>query len=295
MNIIKSFGLVIAAAVAFLVYSSIYVVDEREKALVLRFGEIQTLVEKPGLYLKLPIADTVVKIEDRIVIWESNDKDVQVSDSRQYRVDAITLARVSNSQKFRESVGADLEVAKLQIERRLDAALRQTYGKRAFDAALSKDRNVMMKEIRDQVRAEAENLGIDIVDVRIRRTDLQDQALAATYQRMASERLAEAKDLRGKGEASKLRIIAEADRKSVEIISAARRTAEIVRGEGDADRNRIFAAAFGQDPEFFSFYRTMQAYAKSLSTPGTTFLVKPDSQFFKYFGAEKVAPPAGQP
>jgi membrane protease subunit HflC len=202
---------------------------------------------------------------------------------------------VSNSQKFRESVGADLDVAKLQIERRLDAALRQTYGKRAFDAALSKDRNVMMKEIRDQVRAEAENLGIDIVDVRIRRTDLQDQALAATYQRMASERLAEAKDLRGKGEASKLRIIAEADRKSIEIISAARRTAEIIRGEGDADRNRIFADAFGRDPEFFSFYRSMQAYAKALTTPGTTFVLKPDSQFFKYFGAEKAATPPAQP
>jgi membrane protease subunit HflC len=292
MNAVKSFGLVIAAVIAFIAYSSIFVVDEREKALVLRFGEIQKIVETPGLYLKVPIADTVVKIEDRIVIWESNDKDVQVSDSRQYRVDAITLARVSNSQKFRETVGADMDVAKVQIERRLDAALRQTYGKRAFDAAPSKDRNVMMKEIRDQVRGEAENLGIEIVDVRIRRTDLQEQALAATYQRMASERLAEAKDLRGKGEASKLRIIAEADRKSVEIISEARRTAEIIRGEGDAERNKEFAASFGRDPEFFSFYRSMQAYAKSLSSTGTTFVLKPDSQFFKYFGTEKAAPPA---
>lgn len=292
MSLFKTLGIILAAAFIFLFYSAIFIVDEREKALVLRFGEIQKIVEKPGLYFKMPVADTVVKIEDRIIIWESNDKDVQVSDSRQYRVDAITLARVFDSQKFREAVGADLDVAKVQIERRLDAALRQTYGKRAFDAALSKDRNVMMKEIRDQVRGEAENLGIEIVDVRIRRTDLQEQALAATYQRMESERLAEAKDLRGKGEASKLRIIAEADRKSVEIISAARRTSEILRGEGDAERNKEFAAAFMRDPEFFAFYRSMQAYAKSLSTPGTTFVLKPDSDFFKYFGAGKVAPPA---
>ena len=295
MSPFKTFGLIIAAAVAFIIYLSLFQVDVRQSALVLRFGEIYRTVDTPGLYVKMPIADTVVWIDDRLMLWESNDKDVQVADSRQYRVDAFTIAKVVNPQKFRETVGADVDIARAQVERRLDSALRQTYGKRAFDAALSKDRAVMMLEIRDQVRKEAENLGIQIVDIRIRRTDLQKDALAATYQRMESERLAEAKDLRGKGEAAKIRLMAQADRKSVETISEARRQSEILRGEGEAERSKVFAAAFERDPEFYSFYRSMQAYVKSLAGTGTTLLLSPKSEFFKYFGASKALEPPPQP
>ena len=290
MGIFKSFGAIVVAAIAFLVWTSVFVVDEREKALVTQLGEIQREIDKPGLYFKLPFVQEVIQIEDRIVFFESPDKEVQVVDSRRYVVDTVTMIRVNNPRLFRETVGASLNRAKDRIETRLDAALRQTYGRRSFDAALSKDRAAMMREIRDQVRLEAEALGIDVVDVKIRRTDLLEQVLKDTYARMNAERFAEAAELRAVGEAQATRIKAEADRQSVELMSKAQRESEILRGTGDANRNRVFAEAFQQDPEFFAFYRSMQAYTKSLSNSDTTLVLKPDSEFFKYFGTQQSAP-----
>lgn len=290
MGMFKSFGAIVAAAIAFLVWTSVFVVDEREKALVTQLGEIQREINEPGLYFKLPFVQEVITIEDRIVFFESPDKEVQVVDSRRYVVDTVTMIRVNNPRLFRETVGASLNRAKDRIETRLDAALRQTYGRRSFDAALSKDRAAMMREIRDQVRLEAEALGIQVVDVKIRRTDLLEQVLKDTYARMNAERFAEAAELRAIGEAQATRIRAEADRQSVELMSKAQREFEILRGEGDANRNRVFAEAFQQDPEFFAFYRSMQAYTKSLSNSDTTLVLKPDSEFFKYFGTQQSAP-----
>lgn len=290
MNFLKSFGVVIIVVLGLIVWSSTFIVDERKKALVLRFGEINRIVEKPGLYFKIPVADEVVPIEDRMILWTSDNMSVQVVDGRRYLVDAVTMARIVNAQRFRETVSADLTRAWDRIRTRLDAALRQTYGKRTFDAALSKDRAVMMREIRDQVRAEALNNGIEIVDVRIVRTDLMDEVLKNTYERMSSERIAEAKDLRGRGEARKIEIMAQADRAYTEKLADSQRQSEIIRGEGEADRNRVFAEAFQKDPEFFDFYRSMQAYAKSLSGSGTTMVLKPDSEFFKYLGMDKTKP-----
>lgn len=296
MNALKTVGVIVAAAILVLGYMTLFIVDERQKALVLRFGEIKRVVDSPGLYFKLPVAEEVVYIEDRIVVWENVDKGVQVVDGRRYMVDAITVARISDAQKFRQAVGADLARAKTRIETRLDAALRQTYGRRSFEAALSRDRAVMMREIRDQVRAEALSLGIDIVDVRIRRTDLMPDVLEDTYNRMSSERKAEAADLRSKGDATKTRMIAEADRTYTERIAQARKQSEIIRGEGDAERNKVFAQAFQQDPDFFGFYRSMQAYARSLTSQGTTFVLQPDSEFFRHFGTRQrdALPPSGQ-
>lgn len=294
MGFLKSFGLIGAAVAAFLVWSSIFIVDEREKALVTQLGEIQREISEPGFYFKIPIVQDVDKIEDRIVFFESNDKSVQVVDGRRYLVDSITMIRVSNPRRFRETVGANLSVAQSRIETRLDAALRQTYGRRTFDAALSKDRAAMMREIRDQVRAEAEALGIQVVDVKIRRTDLMPDVLKDTYDRMNAERFAEAAELRAVGEAQATRIKAEADRQAVELVSKAQRESEIVRGEGDAKRNATFAGAFQQDPEFFAFYRSMQAYAKSLSDSDTTLVLKPDSEFFRYFGTQQSGQKPGQ-
>lgn len=290
MNIFKSFGAVLLAAIAFLVWTSVFVVDERQKALVTQLGEIQREINEPGIYFKLPFVQEVVTIEDRIVFFESPDKEVQVVDSRRYVVDTVTMIRVNNPRRFRETVGASLNRAKDRIETRLDAALRQTYGRRSFDAALSKDRAAMMREIRDQVRLEAEALGIEVVDVKIRRTDLLEQVLKDTYARMNAERFAEAAELRAVGEAQATRIKAEADRQSVELMSKAQRESEILRGTGDATRNKVFAEAFQQDPEFFAFYRSMQAYSKSLANSDTTLVLKPDSEFFKYFGTLQSAP-----
>jgi membrane protease subunit HflC len=290
MGAIKSFGLLLAAGAAFVVWQSLFVVDERERALVTQLGEIQREINDPGLYFKIPFIQEVVPIEDRIVFFESTDKSVQVVDGRRYLVDSITMIRVNNPRRFRETVGANLGVAQTRIETRLDAALRQVYGRRTFDAALSKDRAAMMREIRDQVRAEAEALGIEVVDVKIRRTDLMPDVLKDTYDRMNAERFAEAAELRAVGEAQATRIKAEADRQAVELVSKAQREAEILRGGGDAKRNATFADAFQQDPEFFAFYRSMQAYTKALSDSGTTLVLKPDSEFFQYFGTQQTAP-----
>ena len=274
------------AAVLFVGWMTYFVVDEREKALVMRFGDISRIVVKPGLYFKIPFAETVTTIEDRIIVWENNDRPVQDKDSQVYVVDAITLARIADARKFRETLGADLEQGEVRIGALLDAALRQTYGRRSFDEVLSSDRSTMMREIRDQLRRESAALGIEIVDVRVRRTDLDGAVLQSTYERMRSERNALAADIRSRGEASKTRLIAETDRKFIERTADARRQSEVLRGEGDGERNRIFAEAFQKDPEFFSFYRSMQAYAKALSSKDTTLVLNPESEFFKYFGTQ---------
>ena len=284
MNSFRNILGVVAAVVAIIAYSSYFVVDERQKALVLRFGEINRSVETPGLYFKVPFADTVTLIEDRIIIWENNDRPVQDIASQVYIVDAITLARIKDTRLFRETLGADLVQAEARVAARLDSALRQTYGRRSFDAALSSDRAVMMREIRTELRKEADTFGIEIVDVRVRRTDLSENVLEQTYRRMESERNALAADIRSKGEATKTRMNAETDRTYTTKLADAQRQSEIIRGEGDGERNKVFAQAFQQDPEFFSFYRSMQAYTKSMGAEGTTMVLNPDSEFFKYFG-----------
>jgi membrane protease subunit HflC len=288
---------VIVAAVLFIAYLSYFVVDEREKVLVMRFGEISRIVETPGLYFKLPVAETVTRIEDRIVIWENNDRPVQDKESQVYIVDAITLARIADARLFRETLAADLDQAESRIGALMDSALRQTYGKRSFDQVLTSDRATMMREIREDVFAEAKLLGIEIVDVRIRRTDLSGAVLADTHNRMRSERNALATNIRSSGEAYRTRVNAETDRMFIEKTADARRRSEEIRGEGDAERNKLFAEAYEQDPEFFSFYRSMQAYSRALASSDTTLVLNPDSDFFKYFGTQKnstapVIPPA---
>jgi membrane protease subunit HflC len=288
---------VIIAAVLFIAYLSYFVVDEREKVLVMRFGEISRIVETPGLYFKVPIAETVARIEDRIIIWENNDRPVQDKESQVYIVDAITLARIADARLFRETLAADLDQAEARIGALMDSALRQTYGKRSFDQVLTSDRATMMREIREDVFAEAKLLGIEIVDVRIRRTDLSGAVLADTHNRMRSERNALATNIRSSGEAYRTRVNAETDRMFIEKTADARRRSEEIRGEGDAERNKLFAEAYQQDPEFFAFYRSMQAYSRALASGDTTLVLNPDSDFFKYFGTQNnsTAPVVPQP
>jgi len=288
---IKALLLVILAIGVFVVYSSVFIVTEREKALVIRLGQIQRTVTEPGLYFKTPIVEELVYVEDRLLFFESLDKSIQVIDWRRYNVDAIIMLKIINPKTFRETAQASLNQVRDRLETRLDSALRQTYGKRSFASALSKDRAAMMTEIRDQVRGEALSLGVDIVDVRIRRTDLMQDVLKDTYDRMNAERFAEAAQLRAVGDAARRRIRAEAEREAVTMVSKAKRESEIIRGQGDAKRNKIFADAFTRDPEFFKFYRSMQAYPKSLKGNDTTLVLTPDSDFFRYlkdpFGRQK--------
>ncbi len=291
---------VAAAVILFLVWSSIFVVNERQQAIVLRFGEIVDVKSEPGIYFKLPFsfmeADNVQLIEDRVLRFDLDDIRVQVSGGRFYEVDAFIAYRIADARRFRLAVSGSVPLAEQRLRTRLDAALRRVYGLRGFEAALSEERTSMMREVRDQLRPDATSLGLEIVDVRIRRTDLTAEVSQQTYERMRAERLAEAERLRARGREAAQRIRARADREVVEIIAAARRESEILRGEGEAERNAIFAEAFSRDADFFEFYRSMAAYTSALQGNGTTMLLSPDSEFFRYFGnASGNAPAASRP
>jgi len=287
MPILRSIFLIILVIAGLVAYTGTFIVDEREKALVIRFGEIKKSIDQPGLYFKLPFFETVTYMDDRVLFFESQDMRVQVVDGRRYLVDTVTMLRIRDPRKYRETVNASLTQLADQLETRLQASLRQTYGKRTFEAALSADREKMMIEIRDRMRPEGEVLGIEVVDVRIRRTDLLPDVLKSTYDRMNAERLAEAEQIRAVGTERSLKLRAQADRKVVVLVAEAQRDAEIVRGRGDAKRNAIFADAFTRDPEFFAFYRSMKAYTNRLQGNDTTLVLRPDSEFFEFFGTSK--------
>ncbi|KJS13589.1 MAG: membrane protein [Hoeflea sp. BRH_c9] len=290
------------AVIVFLVWSSIFVVNEREQAIVVRFGEIQDVKTEPGLYFKLPFAfidaDTVQYVEDRVLRFDLDDIRVQVSGGKFYEVDAFVLYKIADAKRFRQTVSGDQVAAESRLRTRLNSALRTVYGLRGFESALSEERTSMMREVRDQLRPEAESLGLRIDDVRIRRTDLTQEVSQQTFERMKAERLAEAELIRARGNEAAQRIRAIADRQVVEIVSEAARDAEIIRGEGDGERNAIFAEAFSRDPEFFEFYRSMNAYGQALADTGTTMVLSPTSEFFRYFNSAagaKAAAPAADP
>jgi modulator of FtsH protease HflC len=277
--------LVALAVVAVLLYSSIFVVNEREQALVLRFGEITREIREPGVYFKLPTSfvDSVQIIEDRLLSFDIEDMRVQVRDGRRYLVDAFVAFRIINPREFRENVSGSLEIARENMRTRLDAALRRVYGLRSFEAALSEQRSQMMVEVREQLQPLTAELGLDIVDVRIKRTDLLPEVSQQTFERMRAERLAEAAELRARGTELAARIRAEADREAVVTVAQAEREAEILRGQGDAERSRVFAEAYQQNTGFFDFYRSMRAYENALVGSGTSVVLSPDSEFFRYF------------
>jgi modulator of FtsH protease HflC len=285
MNRLVIFGIAVLAAL-YVLFSSLFIVNEREQAIVLRFGQITNVYDEPGLYFKLPtsVVDTVQIVESRLLRYDLSDMTVQVSGGKFYQVDAFLTYRISDALRFRTSLQGDLTLAENRISTRFDAALRQVYGRRDFNAALSDQRTAMMNEARDLIRSDMVALGIDIVDVRILRTDLTDQVSAQTYDRMKAERLAEAALLRARGKEAAQTLRAVADRQAVEIMAEARRDSEILRGEGEAARSAVFADAYSADPEFFEFYRSMQSYRTALGSEGTTMVLSPDSAFFRYFG-----------
>ncbi|MCK9553850.1 protease modulator HflC [Aquamicrobium sp.] len=282
--------------ILFLIYSSIFVVNARQQAIVLRFGEIVDVKSEPGIYFKMPFsffdADNVQMIENRVLRFDLDNIRVQVSGGKFYEVDAFIAYRISNPRVFRSAVSGSVELAEQRLRTRLDAALRRVYGLRGFEAALSEERAEMMREVRDQMRPDATSLGLEIVDVRIRRTDLTQEVSQQTFERMKAERLAEAERLRARGNEAAQRIRARADREVVEIVAEAQREGEILRGEGDAERNAIFAGAYLRDPQFFDFYRSMSAYGTALNGEGTTMVLSPESEFFRFFRDPNQSAPA---
>ena len=296
MNRLIVLGIVVVAAL-YVLFSSIYIVNEREQAIVTRFGQITDVRTEPGLYFKVPtnIVDAVQIIEDRLLRYDIANMTLQVSGGKFYEVDAFLTYRIAQPRLFRERALGELRVAEDRIATRFDAALRQVYGKRDFNAALSEERTAMMREARDLMIGEMSDLGIEIIDVRILRTDLTQQVSTQTFDRMKAERLAEAALLRARGQEQAQTLKAIADRQAVEIVAAARRDAEIARGQGEATRADVFAQAYNQDPEFFEFYRSMQSYRTALGASGTTMVLSPDSEFFRFFssdGGESAVTPA---
>jgi membrane protease subunit HflC len=288
---------VVALAALYVIFSSLFVVNEREQAIVMRFGQITQVIREPGLHFKIPtsIVDTVQIIDDRLLRYDIANMTLQVSGGKFYEVDAFLTYKIADPRLFRERALGDQTVAESRIATRFDAALRQVYGLREFNAALSEQRPQMMKEARDLMVPAMAEIGIDIIDVRILRTDLDRDVSATTYDRMKAERLAEAALLRARGKEQAQSLRAIADRQSVEIIAAARRDSEILRGEGDAERNRVFALAYNANEEFFEFYRSMEAYRTALTSSGTTMVLSPHSEFFRYFGSNGELPASTAP
>lgn len=280
-------------AVGALALSSVFIVDEREQVLVLQFGQVKQEIRDPGLGFKVPFIQDVVRYEDRILGLQTQPLEVTLKDNRRLIVDAFTRWRIVDLVSFREAVGpGGVESAQARIDRIVSAAIREVLGSVVSNAVLSEDRTGLMNRIRDIARREAGSLGVEVIDLRLTRTDLPEQNLAATYARMRAEREREAADEIARGNEAASRLRAAADREVVEVTSDARRQAEVIRGEADAKRNAIYAEAFGQDPEFFTFTRSLTAYERSMREGNASIVMQPDSVFFDYLNDPNGRPAA---
>lgn len=269
--------------------SSIFVVDEREKALVLQFGQIRAVKEEPGLAFKIPLIQEVVRYDDRILSLDTETIEVTPADDRRLVVDAFARYRIADVVQFRQAVGiGGVRIAEDRLSGILNAQIREVLGadQVTSDRILSEERRELAIRIRNAARQQALSLGVDIVDVRLKQTNLPAQNLDATFARMRAEREREAADEIARGNEAAQRVRALADRTVVETLSEAEREANVIRGEADAERNNIFAEAYGADPEFFAFYRSLQAYEQALPGSNSSMVMTPDSQFFDYFKSE---------
>jgi membrane protease subunit HflC len=288
-------GLVILAAIGILAYLSLFVVHQTQQALVLRFGEPVRVVLAPGLYTKLPLIDNVELLDKRILDLNSPPLEIIASDQKRLVVDAFGRYKITDPLRFYQAVGT-VAGADQRLSVLLNSAVRQVLGEATFETVVRDERSALMGRITQRVNREATNFGIQMVDVRIRRADLPEANSQAIYQRMQTERQREATEIRAQGEQAARRIRAEADRAATVIVAEANRESEQTRGVGDAERTNIFAQAFGANPEFFDFYRSMQAYQAGLRPGSTRMLISPDSEFFRYFNdATGAAPLTGPP
>ena len=281
------------ALFAFLIvgYSSVFTVAQTEQVLVVRLGEPVRVVTEPGLNFKAPFIDTVISIDKRILDLENPSQEVIASDQKRLVVDAFARYRIKNALRFYQSVGS-IQAANIQLTTLLNASLRRVLGEVTFIQIVRDEREALMARIRSQLDKEADGYGIQVVDVRIRRADLPEQNSKAVYDRMQTERQREAAEYRAQGGQKAQEIRSTADREATVIVAEANSTAEQTRGAGDAERNRMFAEAYGQDQDFFTFYRSMTAYENGLRSGDTRFLLRPDSDFFRFFGSATGKPAA---
>ena len=272
--------LVLIGVVAFL---SVIIVKEVNQAIILQFGDPKRIIMKPGLNFKIPFIQNVVYLDKRILNLDTPPEEVIASDQKRLIVDAFARFQIVDPLKFYISVG-DERVARSRLSTIINSIIRNVLGQEELQTLLSQDRSKQMSLIKDGVNNEAQNFGINIVDVRIKRADLPTANSDAIYRRMQTEREREAKEFRAKGAEMAVTITSTADKEVTVILADAQKQSEIMKGEGDGERNKIFADAFGQDPEFFSFYRSMQSYSKAFTAGETSMILSPDSEFFKFFG-----------
>ncbi len=292
LNVIGGVVLVLAFAALVIVYSSLFEVYQTQQALVVRLGQVVRVVDEPGLNFKLPFIDTVITIDKRILDLDSPSQEVIASDQKRLVVDAFARYRIHDPLRFFQTLGSKT-AADSQLAILLNSALRRVLGEATFIEVVRDQRAELMARIRELINKEAANYGITVVDARIRRADLPEQNSQAVYQRMQTERQREAAEYRAQGAQRAQEIRSRADREVTVLVADATQKSEQVRGEGDATRNEIFAAAFNKDPDFFAFYRSMQAYEAGLKANDTRLLLKPDSNFFRYFNNPSGKPPVG--
>ena len=273
----------IIVAIAALAFFSIFIVKEVNQAIVLQFGDPKRIISKPGLNFKIPFIQNVVYLDKRILNLDTPPEEVIASDQKRLIVDAFARFQIVDPLKFYISVGNE-RVARSRLSTIVNSRIRNVLGQQELQTLLSEDRSKQMALIQEGVNNEAENFGIKIVDVRIKRADLPQANSDAIYRRMQTEREREAKEFRAKGAEMAVTITSTADKEVTVILADAEKQSQIMKGEGDGQRNKIFADAFGQDPEFFAFYRAMQAYEKALIGGETSLILSPDSEFFKFFG-----------
>ena len=272
--------LILIAATA---YFSIFIVKEINQAIVLQFGDPKRILMKPGLNFKVPFIQNVVFLDKRILNLDAPPAEVIASDQKRLIVDAFARFKIVDPLKFYISVGNE-RVARSRLSTIINSRIRSVLGTQRLQTLLSEERTKQMALIQDGVNNEAAKFGIEIVDVRIKRADLPPANSDAIYRRMQTEREREAKEFRAKGAEMAITITSTADKEVTVILADAEKQSQILKGEGDGQRNKIFADAFGQDPEFFAFYRAMQAYEKALIGGETSLILSPDSEFFKFFG-----------
>ena len=282
----KKLILPIIAVIAATAYFSIFIVKEVNQAIVLQFGDPKKIISKPGLNFKLPFIQNVVFLDKRILNLDAPPEEVIASDQKRLIVDAFARFQIIDPLKFYISVGNE-RVARSRLSTIINSRIRSVLGTQRLQTLLSEDRTKQMALIQEGVNNEAEKFGIKIIDVRIKRADLPQANSDAIFARMQTERNREAKEFRAKGAEMAVTITSTADKEVTVILADAQKKSEIMKGEGDGQRNKIFADAFGQDPEFFAFYRAMQAYEKALIGGETSLVLSPDSEFFKFFGNVK--------
>ncbi len=265
------------------IYFSVFIVKEVNQTIVLQFGDPKRIISKPGINFKIPFIQNVVFLDKRILNLDTPPEEVIASDQKRLIVDAFARFQIIDPLKFYISVGNE-RVARSRLATIINSRIRNVLGQQELQTLLSEDRTKQMSLIQEGVNNEAENFGISIVDVRIKRADLPQANSDAIFRRMQTEREREAKEFRAKGAEMAVTITSTADKEVTVILADAQKKSEIMKGEGDGLKNKIFADAFGQDPEFFAFYRAMQAYQKALIGGETSMILSPDSEFFKFFG-----------